>query len=62
MKEENLIVFQCACCDFKFKKTLEWLENKDSLRCSCEEQLDIDELLFEIYTSPDETKYIIYQK
>lgn len=62
MEEGDFVVMQCACCDFKYKKSLQWLEKNSSFRCVCGEDLDVDELLLEVYTSKEKKIYTIYQK
>lgn len=64
MNKHEKITLQCADCDFKYKRTLKWLENAHNLFCSkCQTDLDIDEVVNEILASenPDEV-YIIYQR
>lgn len=64
MGSDNCILVQCACCDFKYKKSIGWLEKTESFRCVCGEELDVDELLTDFYTSgkKKDKLYTIYQK
>ena len=65
MNKNEKIVLQCADCDFKYKKTLKWLENTHTFICSsCDAELDIDEAINDILSSEDEPQdiYTIYQK
>lgn len=64
MKKHEHVIIQCADCDFKYKKTLKWLENTSSMVCcSCHTTLDVDEVVNEIMLSdkPQEI-YTIYQR
>jgi peptide subunit release factor 1 (eRF1) len=64
MNKHEKIVLQCADCEFKYKKTLKWLENTHSFVCShCNVELDIDEVINEIMSSEvPQDVYTIYQK
>lgn len=64
MNKHEKITLQCADCDFKYKKTLKWLENTHSFVCSsCDNELDIDEVINEIINDEDQQEvFIIYQK
>jgi len=64
MNKHEKIVLQCADCDFKYKKTLKWLENTHSfVCCNCSAELDIDEAINEIMTSEEsQDVYLVYQK
>lgn len=64
MNKNEKIVLQCADCDYKYKKTLKWLENTHTfVCCSCESELDIDEVINDIVSGDEEQSiYTIYQK
>jgi|GEM_PF-1093504 len=64
MNKNEKIVLQCADCEFKYKKTLKWLENTHIFECcSCHAELDIDEVIKDIMNSDlTQSIYTIYQK
>ncbi|MCB1582578.1 MAG: hypothetical protein R3E90_13395 [Marinicella sp.] len=64
MNKNEKIVLQCADCDFKYKKTIKWLENTHSfVCCRCDAELDIDEVINDIMSSDEPQEvYTIYQK
>jgi hypothetical protein len=64
MNKHDTIKLQCADCDFTYKKTFKWLENTHSFICSsCDNELDIDEVINDIVNDTDgQQLFIIYQK
>jgi len=64
MNKHDKIILQCADCDFKYKKSLKWLENTHTFICSsCDVELDIDEVINDIVNDDnDQQVFTIYQK
>ncbi len=63
MKKSEKIILQCADCGHKHKKTIKWLENANHLECEdCDTELDIDEIMDDIKSEPDQSVYKAYPR
>ncbi|GAA4812169.1 hypothetical protein GCM10011365_25170 [Marinicella pacifica] len=63
MKKNQKFILECADCKHLHRKSFKWLENTHHFICDgCDTELDIDEIVDEIYDKPEQERFKIYPR
>ncbi len=62
MKKNAKFLLQCADCGVRYRKTIKWLENVEKFNCICNNVLDVDEVVTEIYISKKDKVFKVYPR
>ncbi len=63
MKKNEKFFIQCADCGHRHKRSVKWLENATHLECDgCDIELDIEEIMDDIYQHPEQDTFKVYPR
>lgn len=63
MKKNQKFILQCMECNHRHRRSFKWLENNHHFPCDhCDTELDIDEIVDDIYDQPDKELFKVYPR